>query len=591
VGTPEGLKRFQDGRYTRVWKTTEGLQTDVIGSLKEDPEGRLWIGCIEDSGRRSWQRLEPVTGKLISLGDLLGGDIGQVGALLPEETGRLWLATADELLWWENARLSRVTNSGAWNRWYGIGHWTSAGSGVLWFAPDRTGELVRFEGGRFEHFGTADGLADTDFRSLLWDREGNLWVGTGSSGLQEIRPRTLTSLLTTNTRGARQQIDSAASGRNGVVWLSTWTSLLRWQNGFVRSYTNVIPWVGLLLDYAYDLSARAVLEDRKGQVWFGARDRGLFTLAGDQVVPVPAADLGRTNWTVRVLHEVRAGTLWIGSDSGLLAKRGECFVRFTTRDGLLADEILGIQDAPDGSVWIGTGKGINQYCDGRFRSITMRDGLVGEQATPLLIEQDGTVWVSSSQGLNRIRGHEIRSITEQQGLWDNAPFCLLDDGAGNYWANSVRGIFQMHKANLHAVAEGRQERLFCVGYGEADGAASAEGSGGYQPNACRTPDGRMWFATTRGVVVLDPTKAIPKSVPPPVLVEEVKADDRLVFADGLPTAESRPTHSPAAQVRLPEAKARLMEIHYTANSFIAPEKIRFHYRLEGIDSRWREVGA
>jgi ligand-binding sensor domain-containing protein len=370
-----------------------------------------------------------------------------------------------------------------------------------------------------------------------------------------------------------------------------WGPLLRWQDGALLRFTNSAPWEAVPAKAGFDLNAHPLLEDSTGQLWFGARDRGLFTLASNQVVHVRAADDGRTNWTVHVLHEDRAGRLWIGSDVGLLEKQAEHFLRYTTRDGLLDNDILGIRDAPDGSLWVGTAKGLDCFRDGRFHALTARDGLLSDQANPLLVEEDGTVWVGTPLGLNRIRGGEIRAVTERQGLLDNALFCLLDDRAGHYWASSVRGIFRMRKADLHALADGRQGRLYCVSYGEADGAASAEGVGGYQPSACRTPDGRIWFPTTRGVVVLDPAALVEREVPPPVVIEEVLANDQLVFADRGPTALGAQMRETASGIRVPAGRADVLEIRYTANSFVAPEKVQFRYRLEGADAQWRSAGT
>ncbi|MHB8522676.1 MAG: sensor histidine kinase [Limisphaerales bacterium] len=591
IGTQAGgLKRFENGRYTREYRTTNGLTDNRIGMLRDDREGRLWI--LSGPSEKSWQRLDPRSGEFKTLADVVGERIANVVNLHSDEAGRLWLATRDELLCWDQGKLGRFASGGVWGRnGSGIGQMISAGRDTLWSAPPFTGRLVRFQHGHFETFGVEDGLADTDFRSLLWDREGNLWVGMGVGGLQRIRPRSLMSLLTTNEVGDRQQIESVSAGQGGAVWLGAWSALLHWEDGALRRFTNSVPWEAVARQARFDLNAHPVFEDRTGQLWFGARDRGLFTLASNQVAHVLAADNGCTNWTVRVLHEDHAGRLWVGSDVGLLGKQGEHFVRYTTRDGLLDNDILGIRDALDGSLWVGTAKGLHCFRDGRFRPLTVRDGLLSDQANPLLVEDDGTVWVGTPLGLNRIRGGEIRAVTERQGLQDNALFCLLDDGAGYYWASSVRGIFRMRKTDLHAVADGRENRVYCVSYGEADGAASAEGAGGYQPSACRTPDGRMWFPTTRGAVVLDPVALVEKEIPPLVVIEEILADDQLVFADGGTTALGAQMRQTISGMQLPAGRAGVVEVRYTANSFVAPGKVQFRYRLEGADAQWRAAGT
>jgi signal transduction histidine kinase/ligand-binding sensor domain-containing protein len=633
VGTEnEGLRRFERGQNTQAFTITNGLNSNRIGHLREDTRGRLWIGYpVGGELAGLWQRLDPQTGELKSLSTVLGMDVGS-GHLEPDGDEALWFATADELLHWNEGKLERFSNAGLWRRGNPPGI-TLGEAGEAWLRPSSTGKILHFHDRRFDSLGMKEGLADSDFRSIMRGREGDLWIGMGAGGLQQLRHGGLNSLLTTNATGGRQQVESICAGKNGEVWLGTWNSLLRWQDGLVRGFTNSIAWEGIPWEAAFDLKARPVLVDGAGRVWFGARDRGLFTLEGDRVRAVPEADDGRTTWTVRVLHEDHTGTLWIGSDSGLSRWSGGRFVRFTTSDGLLDNEILGIRDAAYGSLWVGTKGGIQRLeekllrkngarsspgaansleAQGQPRPIELpkltvpgdghappcfrevfraRDGLLSDAARPLLVEDDGTLWVGTPKGLNRVRAGKISSVTERQGLRENDIFSFLDDGAGNYWACCDAGILRMRKAELHAVADGKMERLACVTYGEADGAISTECIGDYQPNACRAQDGRMWFPTTRGAVVLDPAKLIANRVPPPVVIQEVLADDQPVFEDdrSIPLKIEAPQSS--TEIKFPAGRARVLELQYTANTFVAPSEVRFRYRLEGADSGWRDAGT
>jgi signal transduction histidine kinase/ligand-binding sensor domain-containing protein len=587
IGTKdEGVKKIENGRFTRSFRAANGLWNDRAGLLREDPEGRLWIGCADPFGRiASWQRLDPRTGELRSLQDVLGINLTRTD-LRPDSAGRLWLSTTNQLLCWGKGKLKRFDNAGLWNDQTMLGI-VSADRGDVWLVPGFTGRLVYFHDGTFDPLGMEDGLADSDFRSVLADREGNIWVGTGSGGLQQLRPGGLRSLLTMNRAGWRQQIDSVCPGRDGVVWLGAWPALLRWENGSVRRFTY-----STALQATGEIHAHPVLEDHRGQVWLGAKARGLFRLEGDEVVHVLQADDGRTNWQVRALYEDPSGTLWVGSDSGLSMKCGDHFVRLTTHEGLLNDTILGMIEGPDGSLWVGTLGGLQRFKDGRFlEAFTKRQGLLSDAAYPLLVQQDGGLWVGTPEGLNRLRNGKLEAVTLRQGLRAKQPFCLLDDHNGYYWANSIRGIFRMPKVALDAVADGRLETVPCISYGESDGAASAEGTGECQPNAAQAPEGRMWFPTTRGVVVLDPGKLVEKTLPPPVVIEEVVANDRAVMADGRFTPYGAQMRTTPFGPRLPPGQAQVLELRYTANTFVAPGKARFRYRLEGADAQWRQAGT
>ena len=74
--------------------------------------------------------------------------------------------------------------------------------------------------------------------------------------------------------------------------------------------------------------------------------------------------------------------------------------------------------------------------------------------------------------------------------------------------------------------------------------------------------------------VIDPHHLAFNKLPPPVHIEQVTADDK--------------TYDATNGLRLPP-HVRYLAIDYTALSLVAPEKVRFRYKLEGEDKDWREV--
>ncbi len=608
MGTGEGVKLLQDGVCVGSWTSANGLAGDAVGPLREDEEGRLWFG-IGREGVELWQRLDPRTGELKFLQEVLGETDVEAGGICPAGRQKLWLTTDHELISSEGGVIRRFPAANLWRRDLFPGDITLGDKGDLWFAPPSMEKLVRFANGRFDVFGVEDGLADADIRKLLWDREGNLWVGYGAGGIQRLRQRSIRSVLTRQEQGQRQQIDAVALGPDSALWLGSWDGLLRVQDTSVKRFTNAFL-------YRHK-DARPVLAARNGRVWLGTRECGLFNLEGDRIVPVPAADFGRTNWSVSALYEDRSGRLWIGSNSGLLERRGETFIRYTKNDGLLDDDITGVLDGPDGALWVGTRHGgIQRLRGGSWRTYTTKENLLSNEARPLMVENDGAVWVGTPAGLNRIGSDgKIGQATQTEGLPRNELFCLIEDGAGWCWANSVQGVFRMRHEDLGAVADGTRRLLSCVTYGEADGATSAEGSGEYQPNVCRASDGKLWFCSTRGVIVADPAQTMQQEPAPPVLIEEVYADGELIYQDGrragsnlsgnedaIPTTQGEdrlhPNATPVQEnegrerspvLRLGPRRARDLRIRYTANSFVAPAKVQFKYLLEGHDSDWRNA--
>src|SRR5262249_24964033 len=115
-----------------------------------------------------------------------------------------------------------------------------------------------------------------------------------------------------------------------------------------------------------------------------------------------------------------------------------------------------------------------------------------------------------------------------------------------------------------------------VAYGTADGMKSRECDGGFQPAGWKTSDGKLWFPTTRGVVTIAPKTLRLNQLPPPVIIEQV-------LADGIVVDQTR-------EAKLSPGTEKF-EFRFTGLSFIAPEKVRFKYKLDGYDKDWVDGAA
>src|SRR5208282_5587766 len=101
-----------------------------------------------------------------------------------------------------------------------------------------------------------------------------------------------------------------------------------------------------------------------------------------------------------------------------------------------------------------------------------------------------------------------------------------------------------------------------------------------QPAGCKTADGHLWFPTSKGLVSVDPTNVKINPLPPPIVIEEMRVDDRVVAGD----------MSETAPLKIPPGRHRF-DFLYTGLSFVAPEKVRFKYHLNGFDNDWMDAGT
>jgi signal transduction histidine kinase/streptogramin lyase len=286
---------------------------------------------------------------------------------------------------------------------------------------------------------------------------------------------------------------------------------------------------------------------------------------------------GLANDFVRSIYADRSGNLWIGTRGGLTRLRGEHFDVYTTANGLPNDFVGTIYEDGQGNIWVGTLGGLSKFKDEKFTNYTTREGLSSDVVTSLQEDADGALWVGTSGGgLNRLKQGKFVAYTTRNGLPDDVIYSILIDRRNNLWLSSNKGVFRVNKKDLEDFANGTIGSVTPVLYGTADGMITRECSGGGHPAAWRSADGKLWFATIRGLAMIDPEKMKLNDQPPPVAIEEIRVDDESI--------------SPAQIIELGPGKSRL-DFYYTALSFVAPEKVRFKYKLEGFNSDWVDGGA
>ena len=193
----------------------------------------------------------------------------------------------------------------------------------------------------------------------------------------------------------------------------------------------------------------------------------------------------------------------------------------------------------------------------------------------LLEDTDGVLWVATRGGLTRYQNGQFFNIREADGLPDNFIFNVLDDGLGSFWLSTGRGICRVRKADLDALAGGKRHKIEAMALGYRDGLRTVALVAGNQPNACVGEAGRLLFCSLKGLIMVSPVDQTSNRRVPPVFVEKV-----------LINKQEKPADRPAD---LPPGSGEF-EIHYTALSYAAPEKDRFKYQLEGIDTDWIDAG-
>jgi ligand-binding sensor domain-containing protein/signal transduction histidine kinase len=520
LGTDRGLFTLAGGRLRRH----PGVPADhAVTAMHEDRRGTIWVAAagqlhgLDGDRTRRFGRAEGLpSGSIVSLAD--------------DEDGSLWLGTAD-----------------------GLG---------------------RLRDGRIQLYAAGDGLPEKDVTAVLVDREGSLWVGTRNGGLSQFSSRTLdTAGVPDEVR--HSEVASLIEDAEGAMWFALRDrGVVRVQDGRARKYTRAD---GLPSDQVWTLMpGQGELSGQPGDVWIGTgaglRRWRAGAIHDPGIWPEPAMSLYRD----------RHGALWIGGNGALgrLAPDGT-LKRFGAADGLPPRQVRSLAEDAQGTLWIG-GMGIPPivHLDSSGQRFVRPGGLHKRRLSPvrsMWTDRSGAFWLSADRsGLVRLRGTDVKQFDARRAFDAEMLYQMLEDDAGDFWIGTNKGLVRIARASLDAAADGQRPGPEVISFDTTDRRTGVVASAIRQPGAWKARDGRLWFATTRGAVSIDPRGVRTNLVRPPVVIEAVLVDGRPLPTSGESELGPRP---------------RRLEVHYAARTLLEPRKVRYRHRVEGIDRDWVDAGA
>ncbi len=598
LGTKDGrLYRYlpeADRFEPHAWPLHQRADTDktTLWSLYCDSQGTFWLGTWNGlffwNGREGLVRIDSLPGRLIL-------------DMVPDDSGRLWIATTDGGLAVVEMQTRQVRP-----------------------VPDVSGR------GK---------LSSNRTSALLRDSRNNLWVGTIDRGVCLFPPGEQVALRLRHNPNRPHSLSQGAvfciyQDNRGGIWIGTY-------GGGVNYYS---PYTGGFSVYSREpdtpgsLSHNMVvslLEDRDGTLWVGTDGGGLNRrLPGSGRFEQMARFSGTlSSNSVTALYQTRDGIIYVGTDPGANAPVGAVFVYNRATDTfqpfaplrLRLGGITSFLEDSSGNLWIGTSaEGL--YCyqpkTGELHHYRHSKGdstsLSGNSIFALYLDSQGVVWIGThSRGLNRFHpesgtftclqhspadSHSIGSntiwciqedrkgrlwvgtqggglnryhretgeferFTREAGLPSNIVYGILPDSAGNLWLSTSRGLACFQPED-HSVRT----------FGVADGLPNMEfNQGAYY----RGRNGVLYFGGTGGVTYFQPATLRTNRIPPPVVIT-----DFLVHG--------QPFHLPQSLLTTGRIvlnyRQNFFTFRFAALDFTAPEKNCYRYRLEGLEEEWVYAG-
>jgi len=573
LGTNQnGLIRFdpsaneEEGSFAKI-----NIELDRIFGLKEDHHGNIWVAnyfgglyCLfrDSTGiGKSYARYTQNEG--------LNGSYFR--AMIKDSHGNIWIGG-------QNGGVSRINIRNP-VRYYNQENGLKGkdidcifedSRGLIWFGVVLG--AIKYDatnGGNFTKYSTAEGLRVTAVTSLMEDLQGNLWMGSwrGNSGNIAIR---------FNLSKEQLQTNRSTPGKESFTYFKN-------ENGLNNQ------------------SILAMLQDSRGNLWFGDGENVAYyepDYFGDgpgRFFHYPLKDasyIGMSDF-----QEDRNGNIWIATGGNGVCKldlnlskykidsavaippevsktiddqqwiQGQTFTYYTTKDGLVNNQVMDILQDSRGMLWFATSDGLSRFnpVNTYFNNFDFEDGLISDNLRAMAEDQQHRIWVLSQSGINVLVPKQNNTSTDQS-------------------------------------LGGKDYRIFT--FSEPDGFYTYDG--GFK-SLTVTSQNQLWWATGNGVASLDLNNFDLPSDIPKINLNSIDIDqtyiDFTVFQDSA-SQKSSPLmkqltgsfDSVAAfnnyplNLRLPYQLNHLT-FHYSAIDWASPHQLKYSYMMEGLDKTWSEPSS
>lgn len=347
--------RFSQSVF-KTWSTREGLNYFNVNAIYEDREFSLWIGTDIGLNQFRGERMQTYDEN-----DNLPNNI--VWSLLNDRDNNLWVGT--------NNGLCRVQ-----------------------FSYSANGKI---ESRNITTFTTANGLPSNVIYSLYEDSHGNIWAGTGLSGVA-VMEKGSSRFVSYNTANglANDVVYSITEDKDGNIWMGTKGGASKFVVS-TKQFRNYTVADGLGGNHVY-----RVFRDSKGLIWIGALGGPLCVFDG--------FSFKKYDESYKVMHkfilsinEDKDGNIWFGCYGGGLYKfDGKQFTNYFVKDGLKTESPYSIISDNENNIWIGHNKGIEKFNQKtkKFYHYGKSEGFQGVECNPnaVTIDRNGCIWFGTIMG-------------------------------------------------------------------------------------------------------------------------------------------------------------------------------------------------
>src|SRR5258706_2495676 len=400
---------------------------------------------------------------------------------------------------------------------------------------------------------------------LFEDRSGSVWVAT-SGGVDRFRAGPFAA----PTGALRAAFAAVADATDGGL--------------LVASYSTSAQHVatdGTARDLALKFVS-CVYRDPEGTVWFGAekdvpRIAELWKYRNGRLERVDLPAEVPANAVVQSIAVDASRSLWVSIvRAGIFRFAGGAWSRVSELPDAGRRTAVVMMAGSGGRVWLGfPGGGVSVWEDGKVRTYLAANGLdIGNVLA--IHERENHLWVAGERGLAILESGRFRTLWAENRDVLRGIRGLVETAAGDLWLHGVAGAILVKADQVRRALGDPAHAMGFRLYAYEDGMIGAPADLRPLPTLVAGADGRLWFATGRGVFMHDPRHPAVNGKPPSIVAKAIVAGGT--------------RYLPVGSIDLP-ALTTSLQFDYTVTDMAVPERTRFRHKLSGVDDDWQDGGA
>lgn len=509
VGTYEGLNIYnaKEDRFDIILEQKDGILSSCIYSIDEDINGNIWIGtelglnklskdfkvletytseseiynifCDDENGfvwagsdssglLKIDTKTKEVKQYINNIEDLNSLPANQVGAIIRDSKGNLWVGTTNGLARYNEKNDSFDVyknkvydkNSLVYNDVRSI---IEDREGVLWVGTYSGISIFDTESSiKYYNAGLDDGylLSENMVHGIYEDDEGYLWVGSRTKGVNIIDRENNTSKSISMEHNNVIQSNSIndITVYKDFIFVATDAGVLK-----INKKENTIQNYNLE-DGLIGENVKDIFVCDKNYLWIGSTNGlNLLDIENDKIIDM--TDYVDEGSYVRYVYQGQDGSYYIGflRDGGLgiiepNSKETKYYKNIPNdKTSISSNRIRYINEDSKGNIWIGTSYGLNKYDPKTkvFKRYTTSDGIANNTIYGVLVDDNDNIWVSTNKGISQIdtKNNTVNNLSVTDGLQGNEfnGNAAFKSKSGELFFGGINGLNAFYPEDVNSI--------------------------------------------------------------------------------------------------------------------------------------------